>query len=218
MTAAIDRSQRTRKEVPMSGDQSKVVTTESVCACQAVHTHHVHHRDFPEVHVEGLSPGDAASHLKGRLTSILDTTSSDQHRDRVRQAIEDVESFVEANPPTGLRAAEPASEPTLATVEASAVHDVRPLGSMLTEARSAPLVKTAGMEVIRLVMRQGKSIPTHKAPGEATILCLEGHVDFHVGGQTHRIGPGQLIHLQDGEPHAVVALEDSSLLVTAIRK
>jgi quercetin dioxygenase-like cupin family protein len=200
----------------MIGDATKVIRTDAICACQAVHTHHIHHRDFPEVHVEGLTPGDAAEHLAGRLTSILDTTTSEDHRERVRRAIDDVRCFVEANPPTGLRAAEPEDVPTSVSVAEAAVHDVRPLGSLLAEARSGPLVKTRGMEVIRLVMRAGKNIPTHKAPGESTIHCLEGHVDFHVGGQTHRIGPGQLIHLREGEPHAVVALEDSSLLVTSV--
>lgn len=202
----------------MIGNLGNVIRTDSVCACQAVHTHHIHHRDFPEVHVEGLTPGAAAEHLAGRLTSILDSTSSELHRDRVNQAIQDVRAFVEANPPTGLRAADAPNLPTVATVESSSVHDVRPLGSFLTDARSGPLVKTAGMEVLRLVMRAGKNIATHRAPGEATVQCLEGHVDFHVGGQTHRIGPGQLIHLRDGESHAVVALEDSSLLVTSFTK
>lgn len=200
----------------MIGDPNKVISTDTTCACQAVHTHHVHHRDFPEVHVEGLTPCEAAQYLAGRLTSLLDTTTTDQHRDRVRRAIDDVERFACAHPAPDPAAAPHESAP--AVVAPSEVHDVRPLGSSLAEARSAPMVKTPGLEVLRLVLRRGKSIPTHKAPGEATVQCLEGHVDFHVGGQTHRIGPGQLLHLREGEPHAVVALEDSSLLVTVALK
>jgi quercetin dioxygenase-like cupin family protein len=201
----------------MIGDPSNVVRTDSVCACQAVHTHHIHHRDFPEVHVEGLTPGDAAAHLAGRLTSILDTATSEGHRDRVRRAIDDVRSFVAAVLPAMPRPhqPEPAEPPTPARGDEPAVFDVRPLGSNLPEARSTPLFQGEGLKVTRLVMRRGKCLDTHKAPGETTVHCLEGHVDFNVGGQTHRIGPGQLIHLRAGEPHAVVAVEDSSLLLTS---
>lgn len=200
----------------MIATHENVIVTDTMCACHAVHTIHVHHRDFPEVHVEGLTPGDAAEHLIHRLTSVLDSTASQVHRERVEGAIADVREFVELNPPTGLR--EATTEPTPTPQEAPRTFDVRPLGAALVEARSAPLVKTDTLEVVRLVVRRDKEIPTHPAPGEATVLCLEGKVDFHVGGTTHRLIPGQLLHLHAGEPHALVALEDSSLLLTFARR
>ncbi len=200
----------------MSTTHEKVIVTDRMCACHAVHTHHVHHRDFPEVHVEGLTPGDAATHLVDRLTSVLDSASSHHHREKVEQAIDDVREFIDQNPPTGL--AEATTDTAPLHPESALAFDVRPLGAALVEARSAPLIKTDAMEVIRMVVRQDKEIPTHQAPGETTVQCLEGKVDFHVGGTTHRLIPGQLIHLRKGEPHALVAMEDSSLLVTIARR
>ena len=38
------------------------------------------------------------------------------------------------------------------------------------------LFKTEELEVIRLVLAAGKSLPPHKVPGEITIQCLEGRI------------------------------------------
>jgi quercetin dioxygenase-like cupin family protein len=195
----------------IAAERDKVIVTEQTCACHAVHTQQIHHRDFPEIHVEGLSPGDAAVHLVDRLTCVLDSAASVHHRDKVEKAIDDVRAFAEANPPQapGGQAPAPADR-----VEASLAFDVRPLGPALAEARSTPLIRTERMEVIRLIIREGRQIPAHKARGEATVQCLEGLVDFTVGDTVLRLHPGQLVHLRKDEPHSLVAFEDSALLVT----
>lgn len=91
-----------------------------------------------------------------------------------------------------------------------------PLGPVLTSSKTTPLVKTADLELIRLVLPAGKEIPTHKAAGEITVQCLEGRVAFTAGGQTQELTAGQLLYLSAGEPHSVKSLEDSSLLVTLL--
>src|SRR5690348_4952138 len=58
------------------------------------------------------------------------------------------------------------------------VIDVRPIGARFDEARTATLVKTDELEVVRLVLAAGKEIPAHQVPGEITVQCLEGRVDF----------------------------------------
>lgn len=90
------------------------------------------------------------------------------------------------------------------------------LGSALTNSKTTTLAKTADLELIRLVLPAGKDIPTHKAPGEITVQCLEGKVAFTSNGKTQELTPGQLIFLTAGEPHAVKGIEDSSLLVTML--
>lgn len=199
----------------MSANPEKLIITDSMCACRAVHTHHVHHRDFPEVHVEGLTIGDAATRLVDRLESILDSASGQMDRELIEHAMADVRVFIERNPPSGLIEASAREES--AQPGTSLAFDVRPLGAALAEARSAPLIKTDALEVTRMIVRQDKEIPPHESPGEATVQCLEGLVDFHVAGTTHRLIPGQLVHLHRGEPHSLVALEDSSLLMTITR-
>ncbi|QDU29047.1 Cupin domain protein [Anatilimnocola aggregata] len=91
-----------------------------------------------------------------------------------------------------------------------------PLGAALSDSKTETLVKTATLELIRLVLPAGKDIPSHKAPGEITVQCLEGRVTFTVGENAVELSVGQLLYLTAGEPHALKASEDSSLLVTLL--
>lgn len=91
-----------------------------------------------------------------------------------------------------------------------------PLGSALSSSKTATLVKTADLELIRLVVPAGKEIPTHQAPGEMTVQCLEGKAAFTAQGKTQELTPGQLLYLAAGEPHAVKGIENSALLVTLL--
>ena len=90
------------------------------------------------------------------------------------------------------------------------------LGDALGSSKTTTLVKTADLELIRLVLPAGKEIPSHKAPGEITVQCPEGRVAFTADGKTQELTAGQLLYLAAGEPHAVKAMEASSLLVTLL--
>jgi quercetin dioxygenase-like cupin family protein len=88
------------------------------------------------------------------------------------------------------------------------------LGAALCDSRTTTIVKTEDLELTRFVLPAGKVIPVHKAPGEITVQCLEGRVNFTVDGTTKELMPGHLIHLPASVPHALKGMEDSSLLVT----
>ena len=90
------------------------------------------------------------------------------------------------------------------------------LGTGLCSSKTMTLAKTADLELIRLVLPAGKEIPTHKAPGQITVQCLEGRVAFTAEGKTEELTAGQLLYLAAGEPHAVKGIENSSLLVTLL--
>jgi quercetin dioxygenase-like cupin family protein len=94
------------------------------------------------------------------------------------------------------------------------VIDVRPLGASLADERTVALFKTDDLEVMRLVLRAGKSLPPHKVAGEITIQCLEGRIDVTMDGASRSLETGQLIYLARDVPHGVVAIEDASVLVT----
>jgi quercetin dioxygenase-like cupin family protein len=94
------------------------------------------------------------------------------------------------------------------------VIDVRPLEAALAGSRTSTLVKTATLEVIRLVVPAGKAISEHRAPGEITVQCLEGAVDFAAHGRTQRLESGQMLYLDTGVPHALTGVRDASVLVT----
>lgn len=103
------------------------------------------------------------------------------------------------------------AQPHLAPGE---VGSVRPLGGELPHTQSHALLKSPQLEVMRLVLLAGKTMPGHRVPGEITVQCLEGVVDFHFDGQARRLHAGDFVHLAGSVPHQLTALEDASLLVT----
>jgi quercetin dioxygenase-like cupin family protein len=97
--------------------------------------------------------------------------------------------------------------------------DVQPFGARLADERTFALFKSEDLEVMRLVLSTGKSLPPHKVPGEITIHCIEGSMEVTADGRTHALSAGQLLYLPGAVVHGVTALEDSSALVTvALRK
>jgi len=94
------------------------------------------------------------------------------------------------------------------------VIDVRPLGPSLTDERTVALFKTDDLEVMRLVLAAGKSLPPHKVAGEITIQCIEGRIDVTLNGESRILEAGQLIYLARDVVHGVVAIEDASVQVT----
>lgn len=91
-----------------------------------------------------------------------------------------------------------------------------PLGAALGASTTTTLVKTAILEVIRLVLPAGKEIPSHAARGEITVQCLEGKIAFTTLGRTQELTAGQLLYLPAGEPHSVGCIEDASALLTIV--
>lgn len=98
--------------------------------------------------------------------------------------------------------------------QSSEVVSVRPLGEKLTEATTYAIIKAQQMEVIRVVLPAGTSLRQHDTPGELTVQCLEGEVEFGVGPTVYMLRPGDFLHLAPRAPHALRAVQDASLLVT----
>lgn len=96
------------------------------------------------------------------------------------------------------------------------VIDIGPLGSALAQTKTTTLVKTETLEIIRLVIPSGKTIPEHRAHGEITVQCLEGRVALTTGGTTQDLVARQLLYLSSEEPHSLHGLEDASVLVTIL--
>jgi quercetin dioxygenase-like cupin family protein len=94
------------------------------------------------------------------------------------------------------------------------VVSVLPLGDQLKDARTTALLKADQMEIVRVVMLAGHEMREHKAPGEITVQCIEGRIEFRTPARSQILEPGDLIHLRSKEPHALQAITDSSALVT----
>ena len=96
------------------------------------------------------------------------------------------------------------------------ISDVRPLGAALADAVTTSLLKAPSLQLMRLVLRAGHGLPTHRVPGATTVHCIEGEAVVTTPTRTCRLLAGQLVMLDGGEPHAVQAVTDSSLLVTLL--
>jgi len=96
------------------------------------------------------------------------------------------------------------------------VVNVRPLAGGLATGRSETLVKTHSLEVIRVVLPAGKDIARHDVPGEITVQCLEGNVEFRIADAKRELAVGDFLYLEGADEHSLRANVDSSLLVTIL--
>ncbi|WP_313081355.1 cupin domain-containing protein [Pulveribacter sp.] len=98
--------------------------------------------------------------------------------------------------------------------QSAQVVSIRPLGAVLSQTQSYAIIKAQQLEVIRVVLRAGELMRQHDTPGEITVQCLEGEVEFQLDQDVHLLRAGDLLHLQARAPHALRAVHDCSLLVT----
>ena len=97
------------------------------------------------------------------------------------------------------------------------VIDVRPLGPALGGTRTATLVKTPTLEVIRLITSAGKeTCHHHEVAGEVMVHCLEGLITVQINGDSRVLEAGQMLYLSGGQPHTIRGIEDSSVLLTIL--
>jgi quercetin dioxygenase-like cupin family protein len=92
--------------------------------------------------------------------------------------------------------------------------DLQPLAEQLPATVSSSLIKSQDLQLMRVVLRAGASLPEHQVRGEITLQCLEGRAAVLTPGHRIELAACQLTLLPAGEPHAVQAIEDTSLLVT----
>src|SRR5262249_25509534 len=94
--------------------------------------------------------------------------------------------------------------------------EVKPLGTSVRDMKTTTVAKTDTLELIRVVLPAGKTIPEHKVAGEITIQCLEGELQLTAAGRTQVLSSGMLVLLAGNEPHALRSNTDASALVTIV--
>lgn len=82
--------------------------------------------------------------------------------------------------------------------------------------RNSVVIHTRRMEISRLHLESGRRIPTYEAQGEAVILCVAGKVEVNAIDESHVLSAGQLLYLLLNEPFSLLAIEESSLLITVV--
>ena len=101
-----------------------------------------------------------------------------------------------------------------ARISSGQLADVRPYAEGLRGRKTTALLKAQQLEVVRVVLFAGSSMPEHQAPGEITFLCIEGVIAFGIGKDELVLRSGDLVHLEAGQRHWLKALEDSTALLT----
>ena len=92
---------------------------------------------------------------------------------------------------------------------------MRPLGDRLADTPTAAILKAGQLEVIRVVLpEEGKTMKEHQTPGEATVQCIEGVVEFMSEAGPQQLRAGDFVHLAPMALHSLRAVEPASLLVT----
>lgn len=81
---------------------------------------------------------------------------------------------------------------------------------------STSLLKTAQLQLMRLVLPAGSSLPEHHVAGELTLQCLQGRCEVATPTCTRALAAGDLLVLPAGEPHSVQAAADTVLLLTVV--
>jgi quercetin dioxygenase-like cupin family protein len=96
------------------------------------------------------------------------------------------------------------------------VIDLHAMDQAQGTAVSSSLLKTPHLQLMRVVLAAGQSLPEHHLPDEITVQCLSGEADVATPSRTCRLVPGCLVMLPAAEPHCVQAHRDTVLLVTML--
>jgi quercetin dioxygenase-like cupin family protein len=96
------------------------------------------------------------------------------------------------------------------------IMQVRPLGAKLLESPSVALLKAHQLEVMRLVLTAGKSVPEHQVAGELTMQCIEGCIEVRAQGKSQTLRAGEMVYLEGKVPYSLHAIEHSSMLMTVV--
>ncbi len=92
--------------------------------------------------------------------------------------------------------------------------DLTPLRDALPGTPPHALIKTHALELIRLVLRAGETVPPHSVYGEMTLHCLEGEVAVEGEGAACRLKAQQVVLLPAQAQYAIRAFTDASVLMT----
>lgn len=85
------------------------------------------------------------------------------------------------------------------------------------EVKKEPVMRNHRGEILIVGMDQGRELPQHEAPGDAMVQGISGEVEFVIAGKRTSVGPGDVMVMEKGTPHAVKALSKAKFLLTLIK-
>jgi hypothetical protein len=95
---------------------------------------------------------------------------------------------------------------------------IRPPDADWGEIDSAVLIRTDELEVIRLVIGAGQRLRANWVTfGIMVMQCIEGIVELNVASVTRQLMAGDLLYFPATAAHSIRGIENTILLVTAVR-
>lgn len=76
------------------------------------------------------------------------------------------------------------------------------------------LAKYPSLRLVLIALRQGTSVGEHKAEGRISLQTLSGEVMMVADERNVRLPQGSVVSLDKAVPHDVIALADSTVLLT----
>lgn len=119
---------------------------------------------------------------------------------------------MDQNDTTGERARGPF---TVFTLEQARRHIAGQPQWQKNDRASVSIVKNDDLTVTLLMLKPGAQLKEHAARKAARVQVLSGRIRFSSGSTARELEAGMLAMVEGAVPHAVEALEESMLLVTA---
>lgn len=119
---------------------------------------------------------------------------------------------MDQNDKTGVRARGPF---TVFTLEQARRHIAGQPQWQKNDRASVSIVKNDDLTVTLLMLKPGAHLKEHAARKAASVQVLSGRIRFSSGSTARELEAGMLAMVEGAVPHAVEALEESMLLVTA---
>lgn len=101
-------------------------------------------------------------------------------------------------------------------IEAGEVINLHTLNEDMPPKTTFALIKTEHMEVIRMVLPQGKVVAEHSVKGEISVQCLKGTTLFTVENEQLELNESDWLYLNGNQPHSLKAVTDTVLLLTIL--
>lgn len=76
------------------------------------------------------------------------------------------------------------------------------------------LFETESTKEIRIVMRKGQDMKKHQTPFPIVVEMFDGDLDFGVEGNLHHLTRGDILALDGGVPHDLLAKSDCIVRLT----
>ena len=88
----------------------------------------------------------------------------------------------------------------------------------LTYKESGPaisvLFQTNATKEVRIAFKQGQRMEEHQTPYPITVAMVEGELDFGVNGEILHLKKGDMLNLDGGVPHDLLAKSDCLVRLT----